>query len=216
MKQPPVSFRTIKALVFDCVHRHRGIVDYRELTEAVLKHFPDSRWKRTHWAWYRYQIVKGRFKNDFSEEERQNLQPHGRAPVSRAGGTSPAQERPAETTPQQRGPKPKDPEVKRLGDEILNHVRFVISLAAGDKSDLRFKLNRWVFSRLLQDEIRVKRPIKQQLWDSGIRACQACTERFGSLKGVELHRKDKDRGYSVENCELLCRECHHELASPLA
>jgi len=70
---------------------------------------------------------------------------------------------------------------------------------------------RWVFARLMRDEIRIKRPIKQELWDAGMRECQACGQRFSALKGAELHRKDEDKGYSVENCELLCRECHQEL-----
>lgn len=63
----------------------------------------------------------------------------------------------------------------------------------------------------LGDEIRVKRPIKKQLWDRGIGSCQACNQPFGPLKGVEIHRKDGARGYSADNCELLCRECHQEL-----
>jgi len=98
-----------------------------------------------------------------------------------------------------------------VGDALLSHIRFVIALAAGDDLDKRFKLNRWVFSRLLQDEIRTKRPIKRQFWDDDMRACQACGQAFESLKGVELHRKDPSRAYSADNCELLCRECHQEL-----
>ena len=49
-------FRTIKALVFDFIRRNPGHVDYEGLTE-VIESFPDSRWKRSHWAWYRYQII---------------------------------------------------------------------------------------------------------------------------------------------------------------
>ncbi len=115
------------------------------------------------------------------------------------------------TTTPIRGPQPKDSEVKRLGDAILDHVRFCVGLAGRDDSHLRFKLNRWVFSRLLQDETRAKRPIKKELWESGMQTCQACGQPFASLKGVELHRKDSDKGYSAENSELLCRECHQEI-----
>lgn len=111
-----------------------------------------------------------------------------------------------------RGPEARDPEIKRIGDSLLHHVRDMISLAAGDDADKKFKLNRWVFSRLLQDEIRVKRPIKRELWDGGMRSCQSCGQGFRSLKGVELHRKDASRSYSTDNCELLCGECHQELA----
>ena len=56
-----------------------------------------------------------------------------------------------------------------------------------------------------------KRPVKQALWDSGIRACQKCgKEKFGTIKGVKIHRKNADEAYSVENCQLLCRKCHRE------
>jgi hypothetical protein len=109
-----------------------------------------------------------------------------------------------------RGPSPKDDKVKSLGDPILDHIRFVIGLAAGGDQVLRFKINRWIFARLLQDEIRVKRPIKKALWDSGMTGCQICGKEFDSLKGVEIHRKDSTQGYSVDNCLLACRECHQE------
>lgn len=204
------SHRTIKALVFDFVHRCTGRVDYEALTAEVRKRFPSSKWKRTHWAWYRYQILRGRFKGLFSEEERANLTRRGAERPAKA--EAPAAARGSlDIAPPARGPQPKDPGVKRIGDAILNHVRFVVGLATEDDTHLRFKLNRWVFSRLLQDEIRVKRPIKKKLWESGMRTCQACGDPFASSKGVELHRKDSDKGYSVENCELLCRECHEEI-----
>ena len=101
--------------------------------------------------------------------------------------------------------------MKRIGDHLLSQVRFIIALAAKEDVDLRFRLNRWVFSRLMHDEIRIKKPIKKILWNSGVRACQACGERFESIKGVEIHRKSATSNYSVENCELLCRECHEQL-----
>lgn len=106
--------------------------------------------------------------------------------------------------------KTKKEKVKQIGDEILEHTRFVIGLAAGNDAQMRFKLNRWVYARLMQDEIREKRPVKQALWDSGIKACQRCGKKFKSIKGVEIHRKDSNKTYSVENCQLLCRECHQK------
>ena len=104
----------------------------------------------------------------------------------------------------------KEDKVKRIGDEILEHARFVIGVAAGNNAQMRFKLNRWVYARLMQDEIREKRPVKQALWSSGTRACQKCGRKFKSIKGVEIHRKDSNKIYSVENCQLLCRECHQK------
>lgn len=65
------KFRTIKALVLDHVHRKKGVVDYDDLTKKVLTSFPGSAWKRTHWAWYRYQILRGRFRDQFTDEERE-------------------------------------------------------------------------------------------------------------------------------------------------
>ena len=197
------SYETIKAVVFDHVHRTKGHVDYDALTAEVRKHFPESRWKKTHWSWYRTQITRGRFKDQFSDEERnalRNLSSKPRA-VGPGGSTHPP-------CGAKRGPKARDDEVKNLGDPILNHVRFVIGVAARDNEALRFRLNRWVYSRLLQDEVRAKRPIKKLLWTSGMHACQVCGRAFSSLKGVEIHRKNPDLGYSVDNCELLCHKCH--------
>lgn len=206
----PSQHRTIKSLVIDFVHRSGGEVDYNALTAEVKRHFPASRWQKTHWAWYRYQIVRGRFKTLFSETERSALSggkssPSVLAPPTLAPGKEGHIELPA------RGPQARDQEIKFAGDALLNHVRTVVSLIAGDDADKRFKLNRWIFSRLLQDEIRAKRPIKKLLWNRGTRKCQACGEIFASLKGVELHRKNAQAGYSAGNCELLCRECHEEI-----
>lgn len=202
------SYRTIKSLVFDHVHRKSGKVDYDVLTAEVRQHFPDSAWKKTHWAWYKSQIVSGRFRDMFSDTECEALR-NGRA-MAKTKMVSTGVPEPAAQT-MRRGPVAKDPTVKAIGDEILRQVRFSLDLAAGEDDLMRFKLNRWVFSRLLQDEIRIKRPIKKHLWETGNQECQACMQPFKSLKGIELHRTDSSKGYSVENCELLCRECHQEI-----
>ena len=210
MQPESTSYRTIKSLVFDYVHRCKGQVCYEALTEEVIKHFPGSKWKKSHWVWYRYQITRGRFQDLFSGEERASLRQGWKA--TRKVGTGPVpQKTPNEPVSLSRGPEPKDPEVKRIGDAILKHARFVISLSSQD-ADFLFRVNRWVHSRLLGDENRVKRPVKQKLWDMGMRSCQACGEPFPSPKGVEIHRKNGLFDYSVGNCELLCRECHQELS----
>jgi len=205
------SFRTIKALVFDHVHRKKGLVDYDALTRAVLKHFPKSAWKQTHWAWYRYQVVRGRFRSEFTQEERENLTSSGRASM-RAGASASGQS-PRKTSLGRRGPPPRDQEVKRVGDKILKATRAAVAHAADKDPDFYFSVNRWVFARLHQDEIRKKRPIKAALWKSGMQSCRACGQGFKSLKGVEIHRKNGKLAYSVDNCELLCRDCHEELAT---
>jgi len=191
-------YSSIKDLVFDTVHKTQGKVNYNSITSLVKAEFPKSKWQKTHWAWYCTQIRKGRYKHLFSEEERQNLS--NKQIVThikrRAASESPA--------------KKEVNEVKRIGDEILNHVRFILQLTAKNDSTLYFKLNRWVYSRLMQYEIQLKKPIKQALWDSGMRACQDCGKEFSSIKGVEIHRKDSRLEYSKENCELLCRLCHQK------
>jgi len=181
-------YETVKDVVFDIIRQTKGLADYERVTKAVLEHFPKSAWKESHWGYYRSQITseRGRYRDEFSEEIKANIR--------RTAGP---------------GGRPPDDTIKRVGDKILEHARFAIELAARDDTRMRFKLRRWVYARLLQDEIREKRPVKQALWDSGIRACQKCgKERFSTIKGVEIHRKDADEGYSVENCQLLCRKCH--------
>ena len=205
------SHRTIKSLVLDYVHRTSGNVDYETLTGEVKRAFPDSVWKKTHWAWYKHQITSGRFQDMFSDAEVTALggSTTGRTTIDDTTIPSP----PTATT--RRGPVARDPYVKKIGDEILRQVRVILDLAAGEDNLMRFKLNRWVFARLMQDEIRIKRPIKKHLWDTGTQKCQACEQPFNVMKGVELHRTDASKGYSVENCELLCRECHQEIGRRL-
>ena len=200
------AHRTIKSLVLAHVHRAAGNVDYDALTAEVRQAFPDSAWKKTHWAWYKHQILNGRFRAMFTDAERTALRDG--SPAATKAVT--ADLLPPTSVSKTRGPAAKDPEIKKLGDEVLRQVRFILDVAANDDEAKRFRLNRWVFSRLQLDEVRVKRPIKKKLWDQGMRHCQACKEPFGSLKGVEIHRRDASKGYSLENCELLCRECHQE------
>lgn len=109
--------------------------------------------------------------------------------------------------------RPRDPIIKKVGDEILNHVKFIIDITSGDNVNLKFKLNRWVYSRLLYSEIKEKKPIKKKLWESGINFCQVprCNNIFKSLKNVEIHRKNQQTAYSIKNCILVCRECHEKL-----
>ena len=71
-------YRSIKELVFDLIHRTSGKIDYKTVTERVIKHFPKSKWKKSHWYWYRSQITsdRGRYRKLFSAEERRNLRTH--------------------------------------------------------------------------------------------------------------------------------------------
>ena len=204
------KYRTIKALVFDFVHRNQGRVDPDALAERVTRAFPWSRWKKTHWAWYKYQIAKGRYKEEFGEEERANVAKSGAKHIPLDAGVV-FQPRKVLPPAGPRGPAPRDTKVKRIGDAVLSPVRFVLDLASVGDDGLRFRLNRWIYSRLLQDERRTKAPVKKLLWNSGIRHCQACGERFRTQRGLEIHRVNSNEGYSVKNCELLCRDCHQSL-----
>lgn len=109
------EYRTIRSLVLDYVHRNQGVVVYEALTAEVLKRFPWSQWKKTHWSWYRYQILRGRFREMFSEEERKALS-EGTAPTGKPSQPEP---RPKSTESLSKGPEAREPEIKRIGDAIL-------------------------------------------------------------------------------------------------
>ncbi len=179
-----MKYRTIKELVFDFVNTNNGIVEPEKLEKLVLTHFPNSAWKNTHWAWYKNQICKGKYANEFSGEIKEKLSGGSRRNTTRRDV------------------------VKDCGDKILRQTRISITEAANGNADLRFKINRWVYARLMQDEIQTKKPFKQALWDLGIRACQICGKPFSSLKGVHLHRVDASKDYGIDNCQLLCSLCH--------
>ncbi len=186
------NYSTIKDLVFEVIHQTKGKVDYETMTKYILEQFPHSKWKTTHWSWYKSQIKTGEFKSDFSAEEKKNLKLNKAKPDIPPPG------------------KQEENHVKRIGDNILNHIRMMIREISKDNEDFEFKLNRWVYARLQQDEIRKKRPIKRELWDLGTRSCRGCDKIFQTLKGVEIHRKDESKAYSINNCELLCRSCHQK------
>jgi hypothetical protein len=182
-------YPSIKELVLDIVRRHKGLIDFDAVTSEVKKHFPTSKWDKSHWAWYRNQIANGRFKPQFSEEILRNLCTTTKQPENGVA----------------------DVRVKEVGDTILNQARTQMDSACGEDQDFRFKVNRWVYSRLQLDERKIKTPIKKSLWRSGVRACQQCGKSFDSIKGVELHRKNSRLDYSVNNCVLLCDPCHQML-----
>jgi len=51
------SYRSIKELVFDIIRQTKGRADYETVTKAVKKYFPKSKWKESHWRYYRSQII---------------------------------------------------------------------------------------------------------------------------------------------------------------
>jgi len=79
MKEAPLAdgeqtHDTIKALVLDFVQSHEGKVEYAVLTKEVLHHFPESKWKPTHWSYWRYQILHSALAGQFTPETLANLQ----------------------------------------------------------------------------------------------------------------------------------------------
>jgi len=104
-----------------------------------------------------------------------------------------------------------DSKIKNIGDGLLYHINFVLDTASAGDETLRFKLNRWVYTRLHQKEIQSKRPIKKQLWESGNKQCAKCGEPFNTKKNIEIHRVNPDKIYSIENCVLVCKACHEKM-----
>lgn len=63
----------IYEVAFDMIRESSGKVSYEEVTEQVRKFFPNSKWQKSHWAWYKSRIKKGKFSDLFSDEIKQNL-----------------------------------------------------------------------------------------------------------------------------------------------
>ena len=111
------------------------------------------------------------------------------------------------------GRKPKNEKVKHIGNKILDYARQTIEQESGNDPGGQFAVNRWVYQRLAIDERKDKGWIKQTIWESRAQICRCCKSKFDSLKGLHLHRKDDSAGYSLDNCELLHKECHERLSS---
>lgn len=56
------QYKTIKDLVIDAYLSKGSMPEYDELTTLVLENFPNSKWKKTHYAWYKTQIKTGKIK----------------------------------------------------------------------------------------------------------------------------------------------------------
>jgi len=96
--------------------------------------------------------------------------------------------------------------------EILNKTREYISDHAGSDRDKWFYANRFVFARLQLDERRTKTQVKKKLFESN-QPCYYCKKHFKNKTGVNLHRLDDERGYSLDNCVLMHSECHKKFHS---
>ncbi len=113
-----MEHRTIKELVLEFIHRCEGLVDYAALEHAVMSEFPWSKFKPTHWSWYRSQCTKGRFADQFNEIETANMEAtKHRSRASRAGG------------PDAAGAGVKEVEARPINGAVLSAVRDVIAAA---------------------------------------------------------------------------------------
>ena len=70
------KYKTIKELVIETYMAEGKIPSYRKLTSLVKQFFPHSKWKETHYAWYKSQIKRGNIsvsdddtEPDFNDEE---------------------------------------------------------------------------------------------------------------------------------------------------
>ncbi len=70
------QYNSIRQLVIDETISNGKMPPNEKLTQLVLEHFPNSRWKESHYAWYRSQINTGKIEltdliegNDLAEEE---------------------------------------------------------------------------------------------------------------------------------------------------
>jgi len=99
-----------------------------------------------------------------------------------------------------------DEKIKEKSDKILELVRNEIKNISQDE-DEQFKINRWIFARLQGDERIVKEKIKKELYGESPN-CNMCKKDLRPKSGFHIHRLDQNRGYSKDNCVLLCVECH--------
>lgn len=53
------EYHTIKELVIEACIMEGQFPSYEKLTSIVMQHFPESKWKKTHYAWYKSKIKTG-------------------------------------------------------------------------------------------------------------------------------------------------------------
>ena len=52
-------YRTIKELVIEAYVAEGDLPSYEKLTSLVRRHFPTSKWQKSHYAWYKSRIKTG-------------------------------------------------------------------------------------------------------------------------------------------------------------
>ncbi len=54
------NFGSIRQLVIDETISNGGLPDFERLTELVKENFPNSKWQKSHYDWYKSQIKTGK------------------------------------------------------------------------------------------------------------------------------------------------------------
>jgi hypothetical protein len=106
--------------------------------------------------------------------------------------------------------KTRNSSYKEKADNVLKWAQRKIKDAARDDEDKWFLINRWVYARLQKDERSMKKPIKNKLFTENPK-CNRCKKKFNTIRDVHLHRNEKNKGYSEDNCVLLCKDCHDKV-----
>lgn len=98
-------------------------------------------------------------------------------------------------------------------EKILNDTRKAILDYSENNSDTWFYANRFVFARLQLDERRKKNKIKKvRFQNRPVCHYKKCPQKkLESLKGIHLHRLDRNIGYRLKNCVLAHSECHKKI-----
>lgn len=101
--------------------------------------------------------------------------------------------------------------IKESGDSILEKVRNDVKRFSNNNPDRWFKINRWIYSRLQLDERKTKQNIKIKMIKERP-YCGHCGKKFADTRFIDIHRVDKNKGYSEMNCMLVHNgECHREI-----
>ncbi len=95
--------------------------------------------------------------------------------------------------------------------KILKLARSRIKESSHGNGDDWFKINRYVYSRLLLDE-RKKKPKKIDLFDRQKGICWICNEHIDNIKDTDTHRVNEKMGYDdMSNVVLVHRSCHQRI-----
>ena len=57
------NYQSVKQLVIDAYANEGEVPSYEKLTKLVLENFPDSKWKKSHYDWYKSQILQGKIED---------------------------------------------------------------------------------------------------------------------------------------------------------